>query len=115
MNKRELGHRYEETAAWYLKSLGYAILELNYRTKFGEIDIIAKKDGCISFIEVKYRKTDAYGMPSAAVGRKKQMHIIKASEVYLASYGLTGCQRSYDVAEILGNKIRVIKNCFGGL
>ena len=114
MNNRLKGAYYEERAAVFLKSLGFDILSRNYRTPAGEIDIIASRNGIISFIEVKYRATDAFGMPSEAVDRKKQMRIIRASEFYLSGCGMYSAERSYDVVEILGGRIRLIENCFGG-
>ena len=53
-------------------------------------------------------------MPSEAVDRKKQMRIIRASEFYLSGCGMYSAERSYDIVEILGGRIRLIENCFGG-
>ena len=79
MNNRLKGAYYEERAAAFLKSLGFDILSRNYRSPAGEIDIIAGRNGIISFIEVKYRATDAFGIPSEAVDRKKQMRTAAAA------------------------------------
>ena len=56
MNKREKGTVYENMAASYLEEKGYQILEKNFYSHFGEIDLIAKKEEVIIFVEVKYRK-----------------------------------------------------------
>lgn len=61
MNKRKIGDEYEKIAAAYLENNGYIILEKNYRCRNAEIDIIAKNDSYICFVEVKYRKTDNCG------------------------------------------------------
>ena len=56
INKRDTGNQYESIAVDYLKNLGYKIIERNFYSKFGEIDIIAMKENRISAVEVKYRK-----------------------------------------------------------
>ncbi len=55
------GHEAEKVAAEYLKSQGYEIVELNWKTPVCEVDIVAKKVGVVFFVEVKYRKNDAQG------------------------------------------------------
>ena len=67
MDKRKEGSKYEDAAAEYLENAGYKILERNFYTHFGEIDIIAWKDGMIVFVEVKYRKSLKRGHPLEAV------------------------------------------------
>ena len=61
INNRKLGSKWEHAAADYLKKSGYEILETNFRCRIGEIDIIAKAEDTLCFIEVKYRKTSRYG------------------------------------------------------
>lgn len=80
---RDRGLKGEALAISYLKKKGYKILEKNYRTKFGEIDIIASKDGVVVFIEVKTRSTDAFGAPEESVTRDKQERIKKIALYYL--------------------------------
>ena len=78
-NKRETGAKYEELAAQYLVNSGYKIIELNYRIKTGEIDIIASDINTIVFCEVKYRRTNQYGYPEEAVNYIKQSKIRKTA------------------------------------
>jgi putative endonuclease len=67
-NKRQqIGEKGESLAAWYLKKSGYKIIEQNYRTPLGEIDIIAKEKKTIVFVEVKSRQSVRYGNPKWAV------------------------------------------------
>lgn len=80
---RDRGLKGEALAINYLKKKGYKILERNYRTKFGEVDIIASKDGVIVFIEVKTRSTDAFGAPEEAVTSQKQERVKKTALYYL--------------------------------
>lgn len=116
MNKREIGSCYEEIAGEYLKENGYEIIEYNYRCKYGEIDIIAKKNCELVFIEVKYRKNDRFGSPFEAVDMKKQKVIMKTAKYYVMEKGIP--QNTYirfDVVGIIGSEIKIIKNAFGGM
>jgi putative endonuclease len=78
------GQAGENTAAAYLRRNGYAILERNYRSPWGEIDLIADYRGMVCFIEVKSREQSRFGYPLDAVDGKKQQKIIKAAKAYLA-------------------------------
>ncbi|HZJ76194.1 MAG TPA: YraN family protein, partial [Oscillospiraceae bacterium] len=82
MNRR-VGLIGEELAANYIRNKGYDVLERNYRTKLGELDIIAANQGIIIFIEVKTRTSSSYGRPSEAVNYKKQSTIQKLSQQYI--------------------------------
>ena len=61
MDKHSLGQFGEEQAARYLRRRFYSILERNYRCRFGEIDLIAKRGGVLAFVEVKLRRDDSHG------------------------------------------------------
>ena len=98
-NNREKGNVGEEIAAKQMVRLGYRILEKNYRSLHGEIDIIASKDGYTVFTEVKYRKNFTSGLPKEAVNLQKQKHIIYAAKRYMSEHGISGDYR-FDVAEI---------------
>ncbi len=113
-NKRQLGSEKEQLAAKYLERAGYEILERNFYTRSGEIDLIARDAGAIVFIEIKYRKNTAAGYPEEAVTRRKQLHILQAARYYLLTHGFgeyTPCR--FDVVAITGDEIRLIKNAFG--
>ncbi len=83
MNKIEIGKSGEEEAINFLKRNKYKILNRNFKTKFGEIDIIAKKNGEIVFIEVKTRNTTLFGYPEEAIDKRKINHIQKVATYYL--------------------------------
>lgn len=100
-NPTAKGNRGEALAAKEMQRLGYEILARNYRAEDGEIDIIAKKDGYIVFTEVKYRRNDTKGMPAEAVDERKQQHIIRTAQAYLAAQGWADCACRFDVAEVL--------------
>lgn len=82
MNKREEGRLGEKIAEEYLKKKGYKILEKNFLTPLGEIDIIARKEKWLCFIEVKYRKGKKYGSPLVAVDFRKIERIKKLIDYY---------------------------------
>ena len=113
LNKSCTGRRYESIAEAFLRSQGYEILCRNYRRSFGEIDIIAREGSLLCFIEVKYRRTAGFGMPGEAVDRRKQQRILRVSRAYMYEQFCLDAQVRYDVVEILGDKIRVIRDAFG--
>lgn len=113
MNQRKKGAEAESLACRFLKLQRYEIVERNFTTRRGEIDIIAKQEEYLVFIEVKYRKNTACGYPAEAVDRKKQQKIRQTAMLYLKEKGRSDdCPIRFDVVEILGNKIRVIKHAF---
>ncbi len=78
----------EKAAQEYLKNKGYEILETNFQTRFGEIDIIVKKDGKWIFVEVKTKSGDAFGEPWEMVNQRKLQQVKNMAQVYLTKNGL---------------------------
>ncbi|MCI7813879.1 MAG: YraN family protein [Lachnospiraceae bacterium] len=112
-SNRELGSRYESIAASYLEEKGYQILERNYRSRRGEIDLIALDSGTIVFIEVKYRSERKKGDPLEAVGWRKQSQICRTARVFLMERQISPDQACrFDVVGILGGEITLIQNAF---
>ncbi len=91
----------ENFAAKQLAKKGYKIVYRNYDVGFAEIDLVAEKKGIIAFVEVKQRKTAAFGLPCQAVGTEKQRKIRRAAEHYLMK-NKTEKQPRFDVMEIYG-------------
>ena len=108
------GQQGEEVAQEYLRKTGYKIIQKNYRTKFAEIDIIAKKDNILSFIEVKSRNNDNFGRPYEAVNGVKIKKIRKNAEIFLSTTDINYDGISFDIIEVfLENKtINHIKSAF---
>lgn len=96
------GRAGEEAAAEYLKKKKYKILERNYKSSYGEIDIIAKFKKDIVFIEVKTRKSDKYGRPYEAVNYYKQKRMIATAKTYLYINDLYDKNVHFDVVEVYG-------------
>ena len=111
MHNKELGALGEKKAQSYLKRLGWKILETNYKTRFGEVDIIAQKKDVIAFVEVKTRLTDEYGTPSQAVNYERQRRYINAARYYFAGRQIN-CTVRFDVIEILRDELNHIENAF---
>ncbi len=97
--RQAIGKLGEDKAKKYLKRQGYRILESNYRTKAGEIDLIAKAKECLVFVEAKTRTSDEYGTPAEAVSYYKQQHMLKSAKYYLAKHG-GECECRFDVIEV---------------
>ena len=114
MNNRQIGAMGEEIAKNYLIENEFSILEQNYRNKIGEIDIIAKKQNEIVFVEVKSRNNLNYGYPSEAVNIKKQFKILNTSKIYILANNLNNNKLRYDVIEVYlkNNNINHIENAF---
>jgi len=114
--KLEFGKEAEKAAVDFLKLKGYKILERNYRTKFGEIDIIAQDKDVICFVEVKARHSLNLGAPEEAVFARKQKQISKAAIFYLKINKLLEQAARFDVVALLYKddrpKISLIKDAF---
>ncbi len=109
----------ETFAARYMRDRGYAMFAVNYRTRVGEIDLIGRKDGIVSFVEVKTRTENAIFQPKEAVDFAKQEKIIAASRLFMQTYKFPE-QPRFDVCEVYLNdemkpvKINYIENAFNG-
>lgn len=106
----------ENVACKYLKKQGYIILARNYRKRFGEIDIIAKKEEMYIFVEVKTRADTEYGMACEAVTKSKQQKLIQTAKCYIMEKMLDAAF-SFDVIEVYHKgrkvqKIHHIENAF---
>ena len=114
MNNIQKGKLGEEIALKYITSKGGKIIEKNYRTKIGEVDLIAKLNGEIVFVEVKSRSNINYGYPSEAVNYKKRKKITTVAKFYILDNSLQDTSIRFDVIEVYLNdrKINHIVNAF---
>jgi len=97
---KKLGKTGEELAAIFLKKKGYKILFRNYKCPLGEIDIIAKHRRVLSFIEVKTRSSETYGLPQEAVGRSKQAKISRVALEFIQRYKMENRAARFDVVTV---------------
>lgn len=114
MNNIEKGKIGEEIALKYLISKGGKIIEKNYRTKIGEIDLIVGMDGELVFVEVKSRSNTNFGYPSEAVNYNKRKKIVNIAKYYIVKNSLNNVSIRFDVIEIYlkDKKINHIINAF---
>ncbi|MCK4798508.1 MAG: YraN family protein [Spirochaetes bacterium] len=97
LNKRQLGKIGEDIATKYLENNGIQIIERNYYTKYGEIDLIGIENKTIIFIEVKLRKNKNFGLPSEAIDSKKLKRIHNTATNYISEMNFTNNDCRFDV------------------
>ena len=116
MNKRNVGSDKEDLVSRFLEKNGVRVLDRNYDTDRGEIDIIGADGDYIVFFEVKYRKAGEYGSPLEAITKSKVRRIVGASRIYLYNnhYSENTYVR-YDCIGVLDSDITWIKNAFDAI
>ncbi len=112
MNTKTKGKAGESYAALYLKKKHYKIVEQNFRCRYGEIDIIARDNGTLVFVEVKARKNTDFQRPAESVSAKKQKRIITAAKYYLMQNLISDAVCRFDVIEVTGEQINHITDAF---
>lgn len=112
---QKTGSEGEQAAVKHLRSLGYDILDTNWRFGQEEIDIIARIKDFLIIVEVKTRSTTAFGEPEVFVNREKQRHLIKAADAYLNKNGLD-LEVRFDIASVIKKdesyRVTMIENAF---
>lgn len=101
MQNKKLGYLGEKIVTEYLLKKGYEIIENNYCIRGGEIDIIAKYDGFLAFVEVKTRKLGSLTSGLEAVTLKKQKLVIRTAECFIYKNKIVDLQPRFDVAEVI--------------
>jgi putative endonuclease len=107
----------EDIAVSYLSKENYKIIERNYRTKLGEIDIIADDKGCICFVEVRAKNSLVFGSPEDTIIKKKQHRIAKAALMYIKRFKLGESSCRFDVVcvekvDSVEPQVKLIRNAF---
>lgn len=115
-DSKQFGRLGESLAVGHLKKNGYRILARNYRNRFGEIDIIARHENVIVFVEVKARSSASFGTSKAAVDRNKQKKISMIALSYLKQTSNTDAKARFDVVCVetgsSGPGVEIIPNAF---
>ena len=115
-SKQKIGKKGESIAVRHLKKQGYRIVEQNYRSKVGEIDIIAREKQSLVFVEVKTRSSGSFGSPKWAITPKKQKAISMAALYYLKMTNQNDVDARFDVVSILlqgeDTQIELVRNAF---
>ncbi len=113
MSTRNIGNEYEEEAVKALVKAGYEIIERNFYSKTGELDIVAMNEGYLCFVEVRFKSSTKHGHPAESVDLRKQKRIIKTARYYLYTNDYTEdtpCR--FDVVSISKNELNIIKDAF---
>jgi putative endonuclease len=95
-----IGAAGEKKGQLFLVQQGYKIVTNNFRTRFGEIDVIARHDGDLVFVEIKYRRSDEFGWPAEAVTRRKQRRMAQSALVYVKQNKLSNVSVRFDILAI---------------
>ncbi len=90
----------EELAAEYLRNKGYQIIFRNFYSKYGELDIVAKNNNLLIFVEVKTRTQEYFGTPAEAVDVRKRRHMKYAANYFIQRFGFQNIDLRFDVIEI---------------
>jgi putative endonuclease len=101
VNRRALGARGESLAGEWYSARGYAILDRNWRTRHGELDLVVEHSGTIVFCEVKTRTSEAFGAGVEAVTREKQLRIRRLAAAWLGEHDRAHRGLRFDVVSIL--------------
>jgi putative endonuclease len=115
--RKIFGQEGESAAEQYLRHKGYRIVARNLRSSMGELDVIAEDGQVLVFVEVKARRTDAFGGAVHAVHRRKQEKLIQLAAQYLASHHMKDRLCRFDVVLVQGanaaaSQINHIQNAF---
>jgi len=114
--RQQLGLEGEAIAAAELERLGYQILDRRYRSRFGEIDLIARDTGTVVFVEVKTKTDSRFGDPAEMVTAQKQRRLVSMAEEYVAGHALHSTPCRFDVvaidASVQPAKITVYRDAF---
>lgn len=105
----ELGYKGESIARRYLEDKGYYIIEQNHKTKYAEIDIIARYNDALVFVEVRTRSGERFGLPEESLNKAKIRKLIKGSAAYVAGKQYRGYYRIDAVCIVLDNYTGKVK------
>ncbi len=102
----------EDLAARWYTDRGYTVVARNWRCPSGEIDLVARRGPVVVVIEVKARRTEAFGPAASAVGQPKQQRLRRLAAEWLATSGIRGVEVRFDVVAVTGSEIDVIEAAF---
>jgi len=106
------GREGERKAARYLLSLGFDLLVRRYRSRSGEIDLIAFENDILVFVEVKTRGSREFGEPYEFVDWQKQQALRRAAEDFIAEHALDQYSYRFDIVSVIGKEVTLYRNAF---
>jgi putative endonuclease len=110
------GREAEERAVALLRARGCVVLDRNYRTPRGELDIVARDGEYVVFVEVRARRSEAFGEPVLSVGSAKRAAVARAARAWLSAHGLDDHPIRFDIVTFTGENfenVEVYPNAFG--
>lgn len=114
--RQQLGRYGEDIASTELERLGYQILDRRYRSRFGEIDLIARDEATVVFVEVKTKTDSRFGDPAEMVTLQKQRRLVSMAEEYVSGHALHATPCRFDVVSVDAScqpaRITVYKDAF---
>ena len=112
-NKRKIGDFYEDRAVKYLEERGYDILDRNFYSRYGELDVVARKGEYLVIVEIKYRAEGTMVSPGESVNYSKQRKICLTTKYYLYKRRISpSCGIRFDVILFEGQNLKHIENAF---
>jgi putative endonuclease len=105
--RQRLGIDGETLACLELERLGYSIVERRFRTRFGEIDVVADDRGTVVFVEVKTRTDSSFSDPAESVTKQKQRRLVSMAEQYVSFHGIDHLPCRFDVVTVDASMVPV--------
>jgi len=106
------GRRGERTACRYLLKQGFDVLARRYRSRSGELDIIALEKDTLVFVEVKTRSSSQFGEPWEFVDWQKQQILRRTAEDFIADHDLGQYAYRFDIVSVIGEEVELFRNAF---
>ena len=104
--------KYESLAAQYFESLGFTVLERNWRTGHKEVDLVVRRENLLVFVEVKSARNVAFGHPVDTGDSRKISHLSHAARQYLIDYDIHDCDLRFDVVTFINGEMEHFPGAF---
>jgi putative endonuclease len=107
-SRQTLGHVGESAAVRYLESLGWTVLERNYRCRAGEIDVVARDQESVVFVEVRTRASDVFGTPEESITASKARRMMRCALTYMTVHPDLSADWRIDVVAVRVERSRTL-------